>query len=170
MKKVMIIILMLMVTLTGVYAGDGALELSSSSVKDGDKDVSIRAVFDLEFSNNVVNMKVNEANKAYIQLLDEAGQKVEIIVEMADDQISPELKRNVSVKAVNALEKNKTYTLVIEADFSAKNGSSLDDAINIEFTTEGGSSFTVVNILLMAAVMLMIMVAVFAAKKKYAKA
>lgn len=170
MKKFGLVILMIVLTMTSVFAGGKALELVSSSIEDGAKDVTLEPVFELEFSNNVINMKVQEGNKALISLVDADNHPVAITVEMADDQVSPDLKRMVTVKADNALEANQSYKLIIGAGFSAKNGSALSEDVTIAFETEGGNAFSTTNMLMIAAVVLILVVAGFSMKKKNAKA
>jgi len=141
MKRIGILVLSLLIVLSlgfAVFAGDKQLALDTTSIEDGAKAVSLNPEFKLVFTNNVVNMKVKGSNISAIRMDDADGNSVELIVEMADDQVNPEEKRNVIVKAQEALEADKSYTLLIGKSFSGKNGSSLKEDIKINFTTEGG--------------------------------
>ncbi len=153
MKKILILLLMFSLSAVGVFAGDKQLELVSSSIEDGAEAVGLSPVFELEFSNNVINMKVQEANKAAIVLLNAAGEEMPIAVEMADDQVSPDLKRMVTVKTSEALSEGAAYELVIKSGFSAKNGTVIKEDTIIHFKTEGGASFPWMSLLVFAAVM-----------------
>ncbi len=168
MKKV-IIALMVLLLMSGVYAEGKQLTLVTSSIEDGATEVSIDPVFELEFSNNVINMKIQKDNMNLIKLLNESGQEVPVEIIMADDQVSPELKRIVKVEPISLLEKGESYKLVVMAGFSSKNGSEIQEDVVISFDTEGGSTFTFSNILIIASVALIVVIAV-TMKKKNAEA
>ncbi|MCH4888578.1 hypothetical protein EZV73_13380 [Acidaminobacter sp. JC074] len=168
MKKVIVVLMVLLMT-TNVFAGGKQLGLVSSSIEDGATDVVLQPEFELEFSNNVINMTVRDQNMTMIEMLDKKGGQVSIDVIMADDQVSPELKRIVTVKPQAPLNEGESYQLVIKAGFTSKNDSSIAEDIVINFHTEGGSGFSMVNILIIGAVALIVILAA-TMKKKHAKA
>ncbi|MBB6480395.1 Ig-like domain-containing protein [Spirochaeta isovalerica] len=118
-----------------LVAGNKPLSLSSSSPENGASGISVDAVLELEFSNNVVNLSVQENNKASIVLRDGDGKVLEIEVIFPDDQLEPEKKRMIAVRPVSPLEKGTLYTLEIAPTFQAKNGSSLAEPVELTFTT-----------------------------------
>ena len=168
MKKV-VIVLMVLLLISGTYAEGKQLTLVTSSVEDGATEVSVDSVFELEFSNNVINMKVKEKNMTLIKLINRSGDEIPVEIIMADDQVSPELKRIVKVEPVSLLENGESYKLVVMPGFSSKNGSEIQEDVVISFDTEGGSTFTFSNILIIASVALIVVVAA-TMKKKNAKA
>lgn len=166
-KTVVLVIALLMVFSLSVlaYSGDKQLQLQSSSIQDGAKDVSLTPEFKLEFTNNVVNMKVKEGNISAIKMLNMNKEPVNIEVEMADDQIKPEEKRVVLVKVKEALDSGEKYTLVIDKSFSSKNGTSLGKDINFNFTTEESTSINMLNIVGIGLVVVITIVIVFRKRK-----
>ena len=168
MKKLGLVLMVLLLITTSVFAGDKALELDSSNVEDGAVDVVVTQEFKLVFTNNVINMKVKDENIKLISLKDSKGEAVEINVEMADDQVSPDLKRDVVVKAVSELNEGEVYSLVVQKGFSAKNGSLLADEVVINFTTVGGSGSSIT--LLIGGVFAVLIIGFFFMRKRNVKA
>lgn len=58
---------------------------------------------------------------------------------MADDQIQPEEKRNVSLKPLQALKPASSYIVKISPQLQAKNGTSLGHEVTVKFTTAGAA-------------------------------
>ena len=168
MKKLGLVLMVLLLITTSVFAGDKALELDSSNVEDGAVDVVVTQEFKLVFTNNVINMKVKDENIKLISLKNSKGEAVEINVEMADDQVSPDLKRDVVVKAVSELNEGEVYSLVVQKGFSAKNGSLLADEVVINFTTVGGSGSSIT--LLIGGVFAVLIIGFFFMRKRNVKA
>lgn len=123
---------------TVVHAGDGALALDSSSVTNGQTQVSVTASIDLVFSNNVINATVRENNMGCFSLM-RGNDQVAIDIVMADDQVQPDLKRIIHIVPKQALEKGQSYKLILTHALAAKNGSTLEKDITIAFKTEGTS-------------------------------
>lgn len=121
----------------GDGGGDAQLQLESSTPDKNAKDVAIDATIDLIFSNNVVNLSVADNNKTCFQLLNSKEEEIEIEVVMGDDQVDPSIKNNISIKPMVNLDEAESYTLIIKKKLQAKNGSTLNDEIHLEFSTVG---------------------------------
>lgn len=125
---------------TGDGSGGGQavpLGLASSIPADGAKDVSLTSDIKLTFNKNVIYLAIRENNKKCFSLVAADGSKVPIEVIMADDQIHPEEKRNVSIHPLQEFKLGTAYTLKISPDLQAKNGTSLGHEAAINFVTAG---------------------------------
>lgn len=123
-------------------AQDGSGETSqftlvSSSIPDGQSDVSPDQTIALKFSKNVANILVKDNNLACFKLTDESGQLVPIEVIIADDQMERDKRNDIVVKPVGKLAEAKQFTLTISDKLKAKNGESLGTAQKITFATVG---------------------------------
>ena len=83
------------------FAGDGSaggggdpLRLIDSTPVDGQEGVPLDVKIKLTFNKNVVNMSVKDNNMRCFKLF-EGGHEVACAVQMADDQIYRELRREV---------------------------------------------------------------------------
>ena len=94
------------------------LELTYSSVQNGQTNVSVDAAIDLVFSNNVVHFSIAENNKNCFVLQDETGMPTSIAVVMGDDQVDPSIRRNIGIVPESSLEQGVKYTLIISKSFS----------------------------------------------------
>ncbi len=121
----------------GSGGGQGVpLQLSSSTPADGAKNVAVDVKIELQFNKNVINMSVRENNKKCFALY--TGNKaVGIDVQMADDQVQPELKRLVTVAPRQALLPGTAYVLNIAPELQAKSEVVLGKEVKIHFTTVG---------------------------------
>jgi len=124
--------------------GDGSgggsnipLGLASSTPADGQTGVALQPEIKLTFNKNVINLAIRDANKNCIALVSVVGSNVPIEVIMADDQLYPEEKRNISVKPLQALQPGTAYTLKISPQLQAKNGTSLGHEVTVKFVTAG---------------------------------
>ena len=170
MKKTGLIMLILCLIVLPTFAEGKQLGLDTSSVEEGQKDVSVTPEIELVFTNNVINMKVKDHNEALIHMLDDKGNKVPVVIEMADDQVAPEMKRIIHVKVENALEEATAYTLVIQKGFMSKNGSEIAEDIKLNFHTEGSGVLSVTTIRLLVAAALLIGAGLISRKRKHVKA
>ncbi|RKD25833.1 hypothetical protein BEP19_02545 [Ammoniphilus oxalaticus] len=129
---------------TGGRPGKGiAFALETSSIKNGEKQVPLDQEIKLSFSHNVVHPGITQQNKAAISLLDHAGEDVDIEIHLTDDQIDSEKQREITIKPTDPLTKGTTYRLQIEPTFQAENGMTLDEPIELAFTTESVPKQTV---------------------------
>jgi cobalamin biosynthesis Mg chelatase CobN len=91
------------------------------------------------FNKNVVNMSVAENNRNCFSLTDSEGRNIPIMVNLPDDQINPELKRQIFIQPLNPLSAAMTYTLTLSPQLQAKNGALLGVERKIVFSTESGA-------------------------------
>ena len=126
----------------GTGAGDGsgggsdiAFALVQTEPQDGATDVNVNESIWLLFNKNVVNMAVQDINKANIVLRDSDGHKVSAEVTMKDDQVEPEYRREIVVVPTNPLDPGSTYILTIGSAMQAKNGDTLGTTYTV--TTAG---------------------------------
>lgn len=114
---------------------DIALTLVSSSVADGDTNVPLDPVIQLNFNKNVVNISVLENNSNCFHLIDASGAPVPISLIFPDDQIQSDFKRNVFIFPKDNLKMNSKYELVVDSILRAKNDTIIDNAHIIHFET-----------------------------------
>ncbi len=112
-----------------------ALTLVSSSVADGDTNVPLDPVIQLNFNKNVINIAVLDNNSKCFHLIDESGVPVPIDLIFPDDQMQSTFKRNVFIIPKENLQTNSKYELVVDSILRAKNGTDIDNAHTITFTT-----------------------------------
>ncbi len=114
---------------------DIALTLVSSTIEDGDTNVPLEPVLQLNFNKNVVNISVLEKNSKCFHLVDAGGTPVPINIIFPDDQMQTTYKRNVFILPQENLDTNSRYELAVDSILRAKNGSIIDNAHTIIFTT-----------------------------------
>ena len=130
----------------GSGGGQGVpLGLASSSPADGQTDVALTGEIKLTFNKNVINLTLRENNKKCFSLSTASGLKVPIEVIMADDQLYPEEKRNITIKSSQPLQPGTAYILKISPALQAKNGTSLGHEVTVNFVTVGAVSKPVEN-------------------------
>ena len=112
-----------------------ALTLTSSNPVNGQNDFPVAGQLKFVFSNNVVNMSVKDANLKCFSLKLKNGTLVSIKVNMADDQMAPDKKREITVVPSKSLLPNTEYTIKISSKLASKNGTVLGKEISIKFTT-----------------------------------
>lgn len=120
---------------------DAPLGLASSNPADGASNVAVNTQIKLTFNKNVINMSVKDNNVKCFALYNN-GLQVPINVIMADDQIQPEYKREVTIAPQQSLQPGSSYTLKISPKLQAKSGSVLEKEVNVNFTTAGGKNLT----------------------------
>jgi hypothetical protein len=129
-------------------SGDGSggghntpLGLASSNPADGASNVAVNTQVKLTFNKNVINMSVKDNNVKCFALYNN-GLQVPINVIMADDQIQPEYKREVTIAPRQSLQPGSSYTLKISPELQAKSGAVLGQDVKVSFTTTGGKNVT----------------------------
>jgi len=132
--------------LTPAFAGNGdgsgggqgePLSLVSANPANHQKGVPVNAQIKLTFNKNVVNMTVRDHNQKCFTLVSSDGDKVPLTVQMADDQIAPDQKRNVVLVPAQALKPGTGYTVMIAPSLQSKSGVTLGKEVRITFTTAG---------------------------------
>lgn len=119
---------------------DIVLTLESSSIKNNSSDVAVNEVFQLNFNKNVCNITTLSNNKMCFHLTDINGNSVPIKIIFPDTQLQQKYKRQVFIIPQQDLESNSQYRIAIDRTLCAKNGTTIDDAHTITFTT--GSNIT----------------------------
>lgn len=154
--KVLTLLTALMILLSGVttaFAGTGngdgtgggkdkPLELASSSIANGAKDVSQNPEIVLTFTKNVVHFTVRDNNQKCFSMTDSSGKAVPINVLMGDDQVDPSIKRIVTIKPQSSLTPGETYLLKIGGGITSKSGVSIGKDSYIAFTVAGETPTT----------------------------
>lgn len=124
----------------GTGGGNGenrgiALTLESASISDGATDVPTDHIFQLNFNKNICNVTVLPNNKKCFHLTDADGKAVSIQLIFPDNQVQKTYRREVFIKPVKALKPNCTYRLSVDRILQAKNGTTIDNAHTLTFTT-----------------------------------
>ena len=142
----------LLLTSPASFAGSGApgsgsgqnrdvpLTLESSSVSDGQADIPVNETIQLNFNKNICNITVLAANKKCFHLTDEAGSPVAIRLLFPDDQVQRKYRRQAFIQPVSELDENTRYKITVDRTLTAKNGTPIDNAYIITFTTGSGKA------------------------------
>ncbi|MCI9598513.1 MAG: hypothetical protein HFE75_14740 [Firmicutes bacterium] len=114
---------------------DIALTLESASISDGAADVPTDHTFQLNFNKNICNVTVLPNNKKCFHLTDVDGNAVPIQLVFPDNQVQKTYRREAFIKPVNVLKPDSTYRLSVDRTLQAKNGTVIDNAHTLTFTT-----------------------------------
>lgn len=112
-----------------------ALTLTSSTVVDGDTNLSVRPVIELEFSGKVDELTVLSENKDCFHLQDATGNVVALKVLFPDVQVQKRLVKHVFLTPLEELSPGALYTLTIDQKLSDKKLHTLNQAYQIRFST-----------------------------------
>lgn len=145
MKKILLLsFILVLIFNVNVFAGNGGGDsvplLDFSTPADGDTGVDPTQEITLTFTNNIANAAVREANIECIQLLDSDGNPVAMEVQIADDQVEPDLKRIAVIVPSEPLNTDSEYSVVISPELTSKNGVQLGEEVVITFTTGSESA------------------------------
>lgn len=152
MLAVFAAVLLLMCPFFSAFAADGSgsgdqtgkeegLTLQSSSVVDGDRNVSVRPVIELVFSGKVDDILVLALNKDCFHLQSGAGDVLALQVLFPDTQVQNRFQRHVFLTPESALEPEQSYTLTIDRTLADKKGHTLVSSYQIRFTTADDEAF-----------------------------
>lgn len=128
----------------GTGAGDGSgdgknrdipLTLESSSISDGAQDVALNEIIQLDFNKNICNVTVLANNKLCFHLTDADGNAVAIKLIFPDNQVQKEYKKQVFIQPAEDLKPETSYRIAVDNTVMAKNGTIIDNAHTISFTT-----------------------------------
>lgn len=124
----------------GDGSGDGKnrdipLTLESSSVSDGGTNVSLNETIQLDFNKNICSVTVLPNNKLCFHLTDAEGNPAAIRLIFPDNQVQTEYKRQVFIQPAEDLKPETEYRIAVDSTLMAKNGTTIDDAHTISFTT-----------------------------------
>ena len=128
----------------GTGSGDGSgngenkdipLTLISSSVKNGDSNVTLNETIQLDFNKNICNVTVLANNKLCFHLTDADGNAVAIKLIFPDNQVQREYRKQVFIQPAEDLKPETSYRIAVDNTVMAKNGTVIDNAHTISFTT-----------------------------------
>ncbi len=107
--------------------GGGSIQLSMTGIKAEENRI------ELEFSKNVTNLTVKENNLNSFELTDTEGNSLDFEVEIPDDQLEREKRRDIYLNLTEPLVPEKDYKLTVKSGFVAKNGEKTEEDIVKEF-------------------------------------
>ncbi|MGN0704779.1 MAG: Ig-like domain-containing protein [Lentihominibacter sp.] len=111
------------------------LTLVKSSVADGASDVALNETVQLDFNKNICNITVLANNKMCFHLTGQDGEAVPIRLIFPDDQVQHDYKKQVFIIPQTDLDANSEYRISVDSTLLAKNGTMIDNAHTITFTT-----------------------------------
>ncbi|MGI6257926.1 MAG: Ig-like domain-containing protein [Anaerovoracaceae bacterium] len=97
--------------------------------------VPLDVIIQLNFNKNVSNVSVLPDNQKSFHLTSSSGEVVPITLYFPDDQIQREYKREVVIKPEKPLAPNTDYRIAVDRSVKAKNGTYIDNAHIVTFTT-----------------------------------
>lgn len=121
----------------GGGGGQNKLKIEQIRVLNDLDRVGIEETIYLDFSNNVVNMKVKEINLTCFELVTAKGESVNFEVYLGDDQVDRAIRNTIEIRPVTQWLEATNYQLLISGDLTSKNGMHLGEDLVIDFTTEG---------------------------------
>ncbi len=129
----------------GTGGGNGenrsiALTLERASISDGATNVPLNQTIQLDFNKNICNVTVLPNNKKCFHLTDSDGKPVSIQLIFPDNQVQSDYRREVFIKPSKALKPDSTYRLSVDRNLQAKNGTFIDNAHTLTFTTGSGKT------------------------------
>lgn len=112
----------------------------SASIEDGAQ-IKADESITLVFSKNVCEASVRETNMSLVSVKDAQDAKVPITVVLADDQVEPNKKNDMTITFDQPL-KEGAYTLTAQAGITAKSGDVLaeDYVLHFSVAAQGSSS------------------------------
>ena len=159
-------LMMVAMTASVAFAGEGTLTLEDTYPRDGDTGMQIEnSGVKLYFDQNMINKKNEKANLDCFKFTDAKGRALPIRV-----LYSPKEEGLVLVLVDNqTLESNSDYKLYVSGDVKAASGDTLGEDLTIEFTTVDTGKATTINMVLTFVMMGAVMVASSKAAKQQQK-
>ncbi len=130
----MVVFLIFSVGSASAANGDN-LTLTSSTVVDGDTNLSIRPIIELQFSGKVDDITILEHNKDCFHLQDANGNVLTLNVLFPDVQLQTRYVKHIFLTPEADLIPGASYTLTIDQTLSDKKLHPLDQSYRITFTT-----------------------------------
>lgn len=127
---------------TAFAAGNETLTLTSSTVVDGDTNLSVHPIIELQFSGKVDDITVLSQNKNCFHLQDETGAVLTLQVLFPDVQVQTRLVNHVFLIPKDGLQPGASYTLTIDRSLVDKKEHTLDRSYRITFTTGTDEIYT----------------------------
>ena len=119
--------------------------LQSSSIVDGDSNISTQPVIELVFSGKVDDITVLAANKDCFHLQNAAGDVQALEVLFPDTQVQNRFQNHVFLVPAAALAAGQEYTLTIDGSVADKKGHTLGQSLQIRFTTATDETYAVMK-------------------------
>ena len=129
----------------GQDAKGEANTLQSSSIVDGDSNISTRPVIELVFSGKVDDITVLAANKDCFHLQNAAGEVQALEVLFPDTQIQNRFQHHVFLVPAAVLAAGQEYTLTVDGSVADKKGHTMDRGLQIRFTTATDETYAVMK-------------------------
>ena len=114
---------------------DIPLTLERASIANGQKDVAVNETIQLNFNKNICNVTVLANNKKCFHLTDADGKAAAIRLIFPDNQVQKDYRHEVFIQPAEDLSPNTTYRLSVDRTLQAKNGTTIDNAYVLSFTT-----------------------------------
>ena len=114
---------------------DIPLTLERASIANGQKDVAVNETIQLNFNKNICNVTVLPNNKKCFHLTDADGKAAAIRLIFPDNQVQKDYRHEVFIQPAEDLSPNTTYRLSVDRTLQAKNGTTIDNAYVLTFTT-----------------------------------
>lgn len=114
---------------------DIPLTLERASIANGQKDVAVNETIQLNFNKNICNVTVLPNNKKCFHLTDVDGKAAAIRLIFPDNQVQKDYRHEVFIQPAEDLSQNTTYRLSVDRTLQAKNGTTIDNAYVLTFTT-----------------------------------
>ena len=119
--------------------------LKSSSIVDGDSNISTRPVIELVFSGKVDDITVLAANKDCFHLQNAAGEVQALEVLFPDTQVQNRFQHHVFLVPAAVLSAGQEYTLTIDGSVADKKGHTMGQSLQIRFTTATDETYAVMK-------------------------
>ena len=119
--------------------------LESSSIVDGDSNISTRPVIELVFSGKVDDITVLAANKDCFHLQNAAGEVQALEVLFPDAQVQNRFQHHVFLVPAAMLAAGQEYTLTIDGSIADKKGHTMGQGLQIRFTTATDETYAVMK-------------------------
>jgi hypothetical protein len=126
---------------SGGGKGNAVAILKTCPIQNADN-VPIDSTIIFGFNKNVVHFSVNENNRTCFSMTDSTGNAVSFTVVMADDQVEPEKRRDISIKPTSSLKAGTSYSVLVSKDILSKSGDTMSDSYTLTFTTAADKAQT----------------------------
>ena len=139
------VVLLLTLSFPAAFAAgdnnDEPLTLQSSSVVDGDTNISIHPVIELVFTGKMDDILVLPNNKDCFHLQNAAGEVKSLTVLFPDTQVQSAFRNHAFLVPEAELAPGETYTLTIDSRLQDKKDNLLGQTLQIQFTTATDETF-----------------------------
>lgn len=120
---------------TAFAANEDTISLTSSTVVDGDTNLSVHPVIELQFSGKVDDITILQQNKDCFHLQDAAGNVLTLQVLFPDVQVQTRFVNHIFLVPAQELVSGASYTLTVDKALCDKKFHPLDQSYRMTFTT-----------------------------------